>query len=106
MTQFPPICDICNPVPCIDVCTICKSPTYINLITAPSPPRVDTSTPIIPGEERMRERMAFHSEGLVKGTATGIEWETASESTCWTLDLSDLYLSIMRAWKRNAASAA
>ena len=36
MTQFSPICDICNPVPCIDVCTSCRSPTYINLITAPA----------------------------------------------------------------------
>ena len=98
MTQFPPICDICSPVPCIDVCTTCKSPTYINLMTAPSPPSVETSTPIIPGEERIRERMAFHSEGLPNGTATGIEWEAmASEATCRTLEVSDLYLSTITA---------
>ena len=60
---------------------------------------------MMPGAERMRERMAFHSEGLANGTATAIEWETrASALDLRALDLSDRYLSIMTAWKREAAS--
>ena len=65
------------------------------------------SAPMMPGEERMRERTAFHSDGLVNGTVTGIEWEAlASALTCRALVLSDLYLSIITAWKRAAATAA
>ena len=64
---------------------------------------------MMPGDDRMRERMAFHSDGLENGTATGMELETlASALTCsaLALALSDLYLSIITAWKRVAASAA
>ena len=43
-------------------------------ITAPSVLRVERSTPLTFGVVRMRERMAFHSRGLVKGTVMARDW--------------------------------